>query len=109
MQNICKLFVNLNTNVCVCFLMFVPAVPCHLNLTKTEGYIEAPPQSSSAFHSTIDCSYLITVYLGYGVEVQVRVRLASVHLSVYLPVFLMVYLKGHCIILQRKFKHRLIE
>ncbi|KAM8768016.1 seizure protein 6 homolog isoform 2-T2 [Acanthopagrus schlegelii] len=45
-------------------------VPCHLNLTKTEGYIEAPPQSSSAFHSTIDCSYLITVYLGYGVEVQ---------------------------------------
>ncbi|XP_030249016.1 seizure protein 6 homolog isoform X6 [Sparus aurata] len=46
-------------------------VPCHLNLTETEGYIEAPPQSSSAFQSTMDCSYLITVYLGYGVEVQV--------------------------------------
>ncbi|XP_023284251.1 seizure protein 6 homolog isoform X1 [Seriola lalandi dorsalis] len=46
-------------------------VPCQLNLTGPEGYIEAPPQSSSAFHSTVDCSYIITVYMGYGVEVQV--------------------------------------
>ncbi|XP_059186789.1 seizure protein 6 homolog isoform X2 [Centropristis striata] len=46
-------------------------VPCQLNLTGPEGYIEAPPQSSSAFHSTMDCSYIITVYMGYGVEVQV--------------------------------------
>uniref|UniRef100_A0A3B5AC53 Seizure related 6 homolog n=1 Tax=Stegastes partitus TaxID=144197 RepID=A0A3B5AC53_9TELE len=46
-------------------------VPCQLNLTRPEGYIEAPPQSSSAFHSTMDCSYIITVYMGYGVEVQV--------------------------------------
>ncbi|XP_041670035.1 seizure protein 6 homolog isoform X1 [Cheilinus undulatus] len=46
-------------------------VPCQLNLTGPEGFIEAPPQSSSAFHSTMDCSYIITVYMGYGVEVQV--------------------------------------
>lgn len=46
-------------------------VPCQLNLTGPEGYIEAPPQSSSPFHSTVDCSYIITVYMGYGVEVQV--------------------------------------
>lgn len=46
-------------------------VPCQLNLTGPEGYIEAPPHSSSAFHSTTDCSYIITVYMGYGVEVQV--------------------------------------
>ncbi|XP_054456055.1 seizure protein 6 homolog [Anoplopoma fimbria] len=46
-------------------------VPCQLNLTGPEGYIEAPPQSSSAFPSTMDCSYVITVYMGYGVEVQV--------------------------------------
>lgn len=46
-------------------------IPCQLNLTGPEGYIEAPPQSSSAFHSTVDCSYVITVYMGYGVEVQV--------------------------------------
>ncbi|XP_045928846.1 seizure protein 6 homolog [Micropterus dolomieu] len=46
-------------------------VPCQQNLTGPEGYVEAPPQSSSAFHSTTDCSYIITVYLGFGVEVQV--------------------------------------
>ncbi|XP_019116233.2 seizure protein 6 homolog isoform X2 [Larimichthys crocea] len=46
-------------------------IPCQLNMTGPEGYIEAPPQSSSAFHSTMDCSYIITVYMGYGVEVQV--------------------------------------
>lgn len=50
-----------------------PSVPCHLNLTGPEGYIEAPPQSVSAFHSTVDCSYIIFVYMGYGVEVQVRI------------------------------------
>lgn len=54
-----------------------PAVPCQLNLTGPEGYIEAPPHSSSAFHSTTDCSYIITVYMGYGVEVQVRSSTAA--------------------------------
>ncbi|CAB1412746.1 unnamed protein product [Pleuronectes platessa] len=49
-------------------------VPCQLNLTGPEGYIEAPPQSSLAFHSTMDCSYIITVYMGYGVEVQIALR-----------------------------------
>ncbi|XP_041851043.1 seizure protein 6-like [Melanotaenia boesemani] len=46
-------------------------VSCQINLTGPEGYIEAPPQSSSSFHSTVDCTYIITVYMGYGVEVQV--------------------------------------
>nr|XP_033952694.1 LOW QUALITY PROTEIN: seizure protein 6 homolog [Pseudochaenichthys georgianus] len=46
-------------------------VPCQMNLTGPDGYIKAPPQSSSAFQSTMDCSYVITVYMGYGVEVQV--------------------------------------
>ncbi|KAI9542262.1 hypothetical protein NQZ68_022316 [Dissostichus eleginoides] len=41
-----------------------------MNLTGPDGYIKAPPQSSSAFQSTMDCSYVITVYMGYGVEVQ---------------------------------------
>lgn len=50
---------------------FVSAVPCQFNLTGPEGYIEAPPQSSAAFFSTVDCSYTITAYMGYGVEVQV--------------------------------------
>ncbi|KAK7882712.1 hypothetical protein WMY93_028886 [Mugilogobius chulae] len=46
-------------------------VSCHMNLTGPEGFIEAPPQSSSSFLSTKDCTYTITVYMGYGVEVQV--------------------------------------
>uniref|UniRef100_A0AAV2J5E6 Uncharacterized protein n=1 Tax=Knipowitschia caucasica TaxID=637954 RepID=A0AAV2J5E6_KNICA len=45
-------------------------VACQLNLTGPEGFIQAPPQSSSSFLSTADCSYVITVYMGYGVEVQ---------------------------------------
>ncbi|XP_034024867.1 seizure protein 6-like [Thalassophryne amazonica] len=44
---------------------------CQLNLTGPDGYIEVPPQSSSTFQSTVDCSYTIIVYLGYGVEIQV--------------------------------------
>lgn len=65
------------TSLLSSLLLFVPAVPCQLNLTGPEGYIEAPPQSSSAFHSTLDCSYTITVYMGYGVEVQVGARRTS--------------------------------
>lgn len=57
------------------FLVYPLTVACQLNLTGPEGYIEAPPQSSSAFHSTVDCSYTITVYMGYGVEIQVGFRL----------------------------------
>uniref|UniRef100_A0A1A7YAE0 Seizure related 6 homolog n=1 Tax=Iconisemion striatum TaxID=60296 RepID=A0A1A7YAE0_9TELE len=46
-------------------------VLCQLNLTGPEGYVEAPPQLSSSFQSTTDCNYVISVYMGYGVEVQV--------------------------------------
>ncbi|XP_005750412.1 seizure protein 6 homolog isoform X2 [Pundamilia nyererei] len=46
-------------------------VPCQLNLTGPEGYIEAPPHTNSAFYFTTDCNYIVTVYTGYGVEVQV--------------------------------------
>uniref|UniRef100_A0A674MYW9 Seizure related 6 homolog n=1 Tax=Takifugu rubripes TaxID=31033 RepID=A0A674MYW9_TAKRU len=53
-------------------------VSCQLNLTGPEGYIQAPPTSSSAPHATSDCSYTVTVYMGYGVEVQVRSE-GSVH------------------------------
>ncbi len=81
------IFGTMFVGACVCvssirivsILSFVPAVPCQLNLTGPEGYIEAPPQTSSAFHSTTDCSYVVTVYLGYGVEVQVRATTTSIH------------------------------
>ncbi|KAF5893893.1 seizure protein 6, partial [Clarias magur] len=43
---------------------------CSTNLTDAEGYIEMPP-SSDSFDSSMDCTYFVTVYLGYGVEIQV--------------------------------------
>uniref|UniRef100_A0AAR2K8A5 Seizure related 6 homolog a n=1 Tax=Pygocentrus nattereri TaxID=42514 RepID=A0AAR2K8A5_PYGNA len=40
-----------------------------MNFTDAEGYIEMPPRADDS--STLDCAYLVTVYLGYGVEIQV--------------------------------------
>ncbi|XP_069366075.1 seizure protein 6 homolog isoform X2 [Paralichthys olivaceus] len=41
--------------------------PCSLNFTEPEGNIEILQQIDSG----VECNYLITVYLGYGIEVQV--------------------------------------
>ncbi|CAB1352792.1 unnamed protein product [Coregonus sp. 'balchen'] len=47
--------------------------PCTVNFTDPEGHIEIPQQHSSALSpdSGADCTYVVTVYLGYGIEVQV--------------------------------------
>uniref|UniRef100_A0A3Q4HN94 Seizure related 6 homolog a n=1 Tax=Neolamprologus brichardi TaxID=32507 RepID=A0A3Q4HN94_NEOBR len=42
--------------------------PCSLNFTDPEGNIEILQQLDSG----VECNYLITVYLGYGIEVQVK-------------------------------------
>uniref|UniRef100_A0A8C7YPD0 Seizure related 6 homolog a n=1 Tax=Oryzias sinensis TaxID=183150 RepID=A0A8C7YPD0_9TELE len=41
--------------------------PCSMNFTDPEGNIEILQQLDSG----VECNYLITVYLGYGIEVQV--------------------------------------
>ncbi|GLD47026.1 seizure protein 6-like isoform X1, partial [Lates japonicus] len=41
--------------------------PCGLNFTDPEGNIEILQQPDSG----VECNYLVTVYLGYGIEVQV--------------------------------------
>ncbi|XP_037543989.1 seizure protein 6 homolog [Nematolebias whitei] len=41
--------------------------PCGMNFTESEGSIEI----LQPLDSGVECSYLITVYLGYGIEVQV--------------------------------------
>ncbi|XP_071781512.2 seizure protein 6 homolog [Centroberyx gerrardi] len=41
--------------------------PCSLNFTDPEGNIEILQQPESG----VECNYLVTVYLGYGIEVQV--------------------------------------
>ncbi|KAF7668964.1 hypothetical protein LDENG_00274650 [Lucifuga dentata] len=43
------------------------ADPCNLNFTDPEGNIEILQQVVSG----VECNYLVTVYLGYGIEVQV--------------------------------------
>ncbi|XP_051542291.1 seizure protein 6-like isoform X2 [Myxocyprinus asiaticus] len=45
------------------------AAQCNMNFTEAEGYIEIPPDIS--FDSNVHCTCLVTVYLGYGVEIQV--------------------------------------
>uniref|UniRef100_A0A8C9TTM4 Seizure related 6 homolog n=1 Tax=Scleropages formosus TaxID=113540 RepID=A0A8C9TTM4_SCLFO len=45
-------------------------VPCSTNFTAPEGYIEAP-QQANPWPSSMDCTYSVTVYMGYGVELQV--------------------------------------
>ncbi|KAK5623857.1 hypothetical protein CRENBAI_002744 [Crenichthys baileyi] len=41
--------------------------PCSLNFTESEGNIEIQQHVDPG----VECNYLITVYLGYGIEVQV--------------------------------------
>ena len=45
----------------------VSTEPCSLNFTEPEGNIEILQQLDSG----VECNYLITVYLGFGIEVQV--------------------------------------
>ncbi|XP_036392253.1 seizure protein 6 homolog [Megalops cyprinoides] len=46
-------------------------VPCSTNLTILEGYIEFPPQPIVWSYPSLDCTHTVTVYMGYGVEIQV--------------------------------------
>lgn len=48
-------------------LILSPTEPCSLNFTDPEGNIEILQQLDSG----VECNYLVTVYLGYGIEVQV--------------------------------------
>ncbi|KAJ8275911.1 hypothetical protein COCON_G00076630 [Conger conger] len=41
-------------------------VPCNMNYTSPNGYIE-----TAWYDTSVDCTFTVTVYLGYGVEVQV--------------------------------------
>ncbi|XP_041092522.1 seizure protein 6 homolog [Polyodon spathula] len=46
-------------------------VPCSSNFTGPEGYIVSPRYSSPLYYTNLDCSYAVTVFMGYGVEIQV--------------------------------------
>uniref|UniRef100_A0A3B3R8D7 Seizure related 6 homolog n=1 Tax=Paramormyrops kingsleyae TaxID=1676925 RepID=A0A3B3R8D7_9TELE len=47
--------------------------PCSTNFTAPEGHIEVPAQPEAWSYPGLDCTCTISVYMGYGVEIQVSV------------------------------------
>ncbi|XP_035592932.1 seizure protein 6 homolog isoform X1 [Oncorhynchus keta] len=47
-------------------------VQCNASLSGMEGIVESPNPLSSSPYSPLECIYSITVYPGYGVEIQVK-------------------------------------
>ncbi|KAM9330817.1 seizure 6-like protein [Gastrophryne carolinensis] len=52
-------------------------VQCSVNFFEPEGYIDSIDYPPLPFRNHLECTYNITVYMGYGVELQVK----SVNLS----------------------------
>ncbi|XP_069817427.1 seizure 6-like protein [Dendropsophus ebraccatus] len=52
-------------------------VQCSVNFLEPEGYIDSTDYPPLPFKNFLECAYNITVYMGYGVELQVK----SVNLS----------------------------
>ncbi|KAM3938088.1 seizure 6-like protein isoform 1-T2 [Leptodactylus fuscus] len=52
-------------------------VQCSVNFLEPEGYIDSTDYPPLPFKNFLECTYNITVYMGYGVELQVK----SVNLS----------------------------
>uniref|UniRef100_A0A3B3R744 Seizure related 6 homolog n=1 Tax=Paramormyrops kingsleyae TaxID=1676925 RepID=A0A3B3R744_9TELE len=48
-----------------------PVPPCSTNFTAPEGHIEVPAQPEAWSYPGLDCTCTISVYMGYGVEIQV--------------------------------------
>lgn len=47
-------------------------VLCSMSFHEPEGYIDSTDYPPLPLHSYLECTYNITVYTGYGVELQVR-------------------------------------
>ncbi|XP_009876762.1 PREDICTED: seizure 6-like protein, partial [Apaloderma vittatum] len=54
-----------------------PPVLCSMSFHDPEGYIDSTDYPPLPLHSYLECTYNVTVYTGYGVELQVK----SVNLS----------------------------
>ncbi|XP_053561200.1 seizure protein 6 homolog [Bombina bombina] len=46
--------------------------PCSKNFSGTDGIILSPIYKSAVYNTGLDCSYVIRVYSGYGVEIKVQ-------------------------------------
>ncbi|OCT58420.1 hypothetical protein XELAEV_18002358mg [Xenopus laevis] len=51
--------------------VFFPVL-CNNNISESEGLLEAPEYGGSTFFGGLDCTYSVSVYLGYGVEIRVE-------------------------------------
>lgn len=49
-----------------------PPVRCSVSFYNPEGYIDSTDYPPLPLHSFLECTYNVTVYTGYGVELQVR-------------------------------------
>lgn len=89
--------VNLRCVRCIsrlAFLLFFFSCPfplftvqCNATLSAMEDVVESPdPASSSSPFSPLECTYSITVYAGYGVEIQVSymIIIIIIHLIILL-------------------------
>lgn len=57
-------------------LRLLPSVPlvtvqCNASLSAMDDVVESPDPASTSSFSPLECTYSITVYAGYGVEIQV--------------------------------------
>lgn len=53
-------------------LFFSPmTVQCNATLSALDELVESPDPASTSSVSPLECTYSITVYAGYGVEMQV--------------------------------------
>lgn len=50
----------------------VPSVLCSMSFHDPEGYIDSTDYPPLPLHGYLQCTYNVTVYTGYGVELQVR-------------------------------------
>lgn len=49
----------------------VPSVLCSMSFHDPEGYIDSTDYPPLPLHGYLQCTYNVTVYTGYGVELQV--------------------------------------
>lgn len=45
--------------------------PCNRTLAGPEGWLVSPEPAGAPYDSSLDCTYTISVYPGYGVEIKV--------------------------------------
>lgn len=55
------------------------AVQCNATLSVMDDVVESPDPASTSSVSPLECTYSITVYAGYGVEIQVKCLISFIY------------------------------